>query len=299
MKYDVVNRLKERELANGVKTTYEYDDLDRVKSIVHTNANGEVLASVAYERVGIGEPSKITREDGSYVELEYDSALRVEKESRYGTDGTLIEEITYSYDADGRREVELSSVSGDSNYTYDGYQLDTVQNAGVTENYDYDDNGRLTLIERDGETVDLEHDTYDRLTEVENQTTGETTQYIYDGNGNRVKAVEGTEERRFLVAPAMGGGLQSTDLIADENGNLISNYIYGGGSSPFMRLDESGNAVYYLTDAMGTVIGLADGSGESAGTFIYDAFGEVLNGSGVAGDTGGDFRFQGPVVGRR
>lgn len=30
---------------------------------------------------------------------------------------------------------------------------------------------------------------------------------------------------------------------------------------------------------MGTVIGLADASGESAGTFIYDAFGEVLNGS--------------------
>jgi RHS repeat-associated protein len=91
----------------------------------------------------------------------------------------------------------------------------------------------------------------------------------------------------------MGGGLQSTDLIADENGNLISNYIYGGGSSPFMRLDADGNAVYYLTDAMGTVIGLANGSGESAGTFIYDAFGEVLNGSGVASDTGGDFRFQG------
>ncbi len=293
IKYDVVNRLQEWELANGVKTTYEYDDLDRVKSIVHTNANGDVLASVAYERVGIGEPSKITREDGSYVELEYDDALRVEKESRYSVDGTLIEEITYSYDADGRRKVESSSVSRDSNYTYDGYQLDTVQNAGVTENYDYDDNGRLTLIERDGETVDLEHDTYDRLTEVENQTTGETTQYIYDGNGNRVKAVEGTDERRFLVAPAMGGGLQSTDLIADENGNLISNYIYGGGSSPFMRLDESGNAVYYLTDAMGTVIGLADGSGESAGTFIYDAFGEVLNGSSVAGETGGDFRFQG------
>jgi RHS repeat-associated protein len=246
MKYDVVNRLKERELANGVKTTYEYDDLDRIKSIVHTNESGEVLASVAYERIGIGEPSKITREDGSYVELEYDSALRVEKESRYGADSTLIEEITYSYDADGRREVESSTVTGDSNYTYDGYQLDTIQNAGATENYDYDDNGRLTLIERDGETVDLEHDTYDRLTEVENQTTGETTQYIY-----------------------------------------------GGGNSPFMRLDADGNAVYYLTDAMGTVIGLADGSGESAGTFIYDAFGEVLNGSGVAGDTGGDFRFQG------
>jgi RHS repeat-associated protein len=150
------------------------------------------------------------------------------------------------------------------------------------------------LIQRDGKMLDLEHDSYDRLTEVENDTTGETTQYIYDGAGNRVKALEGSQERRFLVAPAMGGGLESSDLITDGNGNLISNYIYGGGSSPFMRLDASGNAVYYLTDALGTVIGLADGSGASAGKFIYDAFGNVL--SQVGGNNsaaGGDFRFQG------
>ncbi|MCC5626100.1 hypothetical protein, partial [Nostoc sp. CHAB 5715] len=98
----------------------------------------------------------------------------------------------------------------------------------------------MTLIQRDGKTFDLKHDAYDHLTEVENETTGETTQYIYDGAGNRVKAVGGIQERRFLVAPAMGGGLESTDLITDGSGNLISNYIYGGSSSPFMRLDASG-----------------------------------------------------------
>ncbi|NJR19363.1 MAG: RHS repeat protein [Calothrix sp. CSU_2_0] len=79
MKYDVVNRLKERTLPNGVKTTYEYDDLDRVTSITHTNAQGQVLSFVTYERKGIGEPSKITREDGSYTKLEYDDSLRLRR----------------------------------------------------------------------------------------------------------------------------------------------------------------------------------------------------------------------------
>ncbi|WP_392530127.1 RHS repeat-associated core domain-containing protein [Nostoc sp. C117] len=294
MKYDVVNRLQERILPNGVKTTYDYDDLDRVKSIVHTNAQGQVLASVTYERQGVGEPSKITREDGSYVLLKYDSALRVEKESYYNTAGQLLNESSYTYDASGKRQVQ--STSGGSrtfNYTT-GYQLDTVTEAGETENYDYDQNGRLTLIQRDGETLDLDHDAYDRLTQVENETTGETTQYIYDGAGNRVKEIQGNQERRILVAPAMGGGLESTDLITDGSGNLISNYIYGGGSSPFMRLDADGNAVYYLTDAMGTVIGLADGSGTSSGKFLYDAFGNILSQVGGAdAEAGGDFRFQG------
>jgi RHS repeat-associated protein len=294
MKYDVVNRLQERTLPNGVKTTYEYDDLDRIKSIAHTNAQGQVLASVTYERQGIGEPSKIIREDNSYVLLKYDSALRVNKESYYNAAGQLLNETSYSYDASGKRQVQsTSSESRTFNYST-GYQLDTVTEAGETENYDYDTNGRLTLIERDGKVLDFNHDTYDRLTSVENETTGETTQYIYDGAGNRVKAVEGTQERRFLVAPAMGGGLQSTDLIIDGSGNLISNYIYGGGSSPFMRLDANGNAVYYLTDAMGSVIGLADGSGASSGKFLYDAFGNILSQvGGTDSSAGGDFRFQG------
>jgi RHS repeat-associated protein len=295
MKYDVVNRLKERTMPNGVKTTYEYNDLDRIKSIVHTNAQGQVLASVTYERKGIGEPSKITREDGSYTKLEYDDALRVKKESYYNAANTLLNETTYTYDAAGKRQVQSSTTNGNRTFTYTpGYQLDTVQETGETENYDYDTDGRLTLISRDGKTLDLEHDTYDRLTEVENETTGEKVKYIYDGQGNRVKAVKGSQERRFLVAPAMGGGLESTDLITDGSGNLISNYIYGGGSSPFMRLDANGNAVYYLTDAMGTVIGLANGSGQSTGKFLYDAFGNVLSQVGGANTAaGGDFRFQG------
>ncbi|MUG98765.1 hypothetical protein F7734_43325 [Scytonema sp. UIC 10036] len=294
MKYDVVNRLKERTLPNGVKTVYEYDDLDRTKSIVHTNAIGQVLTSVTYEREGIGEPSKITCEDGSYVKLKYDTALRVEKESYYNASGTLLKETTYTYDASGKRQAQSTS-GGNRTFNYtDGYQLDTVTETGETENYDYDTDGRLTLINRDGKTLDLDHDAYDRLTIVENETTGQTTQYTYDGAGNRVKAVSGSTERRFLVAPAMGGGLESTDLITDAAGNLISNYIYAGGSSPLMRIGADGKPVYYLTDAMGTVIGLADGQGASAGKFLYDAFGNILSQVGDNNSAaGGDFRFQG------
>ncbi len=49
-----------------------------------------------------------------------------------------------------------------------------------------------------------------------------------------------------------------------------------------MRLDASGNPVYYLTDAMGSVIGLADGSGSSwhrwlkkGGIVAFSAYDEI------------------------
>ncbi|WP_249070105.1 RHS repeat domain-containing protein [Argonema antarcticum] len=296
MKYDVGNRLKERLLPNGVKSVYEYDELDRVKSLVHTNASGTVLASVTYERKGVGEPTKVTREDGSYVLLEYDEALRVKKESYYNAAGALQDETSYTYDAAGKRLVLSSTVSGNRNFNYkSGYQLDSIGGA-VAEDYDYDVNGRLSKIVRDGKTLDLVHDAGDLLTVVDNKTTGSTIRYTYDGQGRRVAATEGSSQRRFLVAPAMGGGLESTDLISDANGNLISNYVYAGGSSPFMRLDANGNPVYYLTDAMGSTIGLADGTGASAAKFNYDSFGNLRSSSGVAANTGiagGDFRFQG------
>ena len=45
-------------------------------NIVHKNSGSTILASIAYERAPFGEPTKITREDGTYVLLKYDAAPR-------------------------------------------------------------------------------------------------------------------------------------------------------------------------------------------------------------------------------
>ena len=99
----------------------------------------------------------------------------------------------------------------------------------------------------------------------------------------------------YLVAPSMGGGLDVQNLITDGSGNLLSNYIYAG-AAPIMRLDAAGNPVYYLTDGMGSVIELADSSGETIAEYDYDGFGNLRGTVGhdaIADTLGGDFRFQG------
>jgi RHS repeat-associated protein len=104
---------------------------------------------------------------------------------------------------------------------------------------------------------------------------------------------QGNTQRRYLVGSE--GGLSATKLIADGSGNVVSNYIYSGGYTPFLRLDADGNAIYYLTDVMGSVIGLANQAGQKSASFAYDAFGNLRSSSGAdsAVVTGGDFRFQG------
>jgi RHS repeat-associated protein len=285
MTYDVVNRMATKTLPNGVKTVYSYDDLDRIINLTYTKANGTVLVSETYTRNAGGEPSKVLREDGSYTLYEYDAALRLSKEAVYNPAGGLVESISYSYDLDGKRTKKVDAAgTHDYNYNANG-QLATVGQDG----YIYDADGRLSQVTMDGKTVVLSHDAFDHLTKV--SVNGVNTQYLYDAQGNRIGEVSGGNTKNYLVAPNLGNGLDSTDLVTDGNGNVVSDYVYGG-SSIIARLDANGEPIYYLTDSMGSVIGLVDGNGDRVSRIIYDGFGEVKSGDDGT-SLGGDFRFQG------
>jgi RHS repeat-associated protein len=284
MTYDVVNRLATKTLPNGVKTTYGYDDLDRTISIVYTKADGTVLASETYTRNAGGEPSKVVREDGSYTLYEYDPAVRLSKETPYNPTGVAVRAISYSYDLDGKRTRKVDNL-GTADYTYNANgQLATAGGNGYT----YDADGRLSQITKSGDTVSLSHDNYDRLTQV--TSNGVTTQYLYDASGNRIGEV-GNDTKNYLVATNESNGLASTDLVTDGKGNVVSDYVYGG-SSIIARLDSNGNPIYYLTDSMGSVIGLVNGDGNLVSRIVYDGFGNVESGDDGS-SLGGDFRFQG------
>ncbi len=81
--YDEANRLSDRTLPTSVTTEWMYDTRDRITSIIHKKSNGTTIASYTYDhpQAGVGEPHRITREDGSYVDLTYDAALRLESEA--------------------------------------------------------------------------------------------------------------------------------------------------------------------------------------------------------------------------
>jgi RHS repeat-associated protein len=264
---------------------YGYDDLDRITSIVYAKADGSVLASETYTRNLGGEPSKVVREDGGYTLYEYDAAVRLSKETSYTAAGVAVKSIGYSYDLDGKRTRKVSNlVSQDYAYNANG-QLAT---AGVN-GYSYDADGRLNTVTKNSQTVTLGHDAYDHLTQV--TSNGVTTQYRYDAEGNRIGEVSSNGAKNYLVAPNLGNGLASTDLVTDGSGNVVSDYVYGG-SQIIARLDANGEPLYYLTDSMGSVIGLVDGAGNIQSRIVYDGFGNVESGDDGS-SLGGDFRFQG------
>ena len=293
MTYDGVNRLTTRTLPNGVTSTYTYQkNTDWISSITHRNRDGAILAQVTYERNQDGTPHTITRENGSYVKLKYDNSLRLTQETYYSAGGIIVDDITYTYDRDGNRHTVNRGVASVTYHYNNVHQLNKITTATGNESYLYDSSGRVGKIIRDGETLTLKYNENDQLERITDGNGAIIARYTYDAQGHRIKV----DERKYIVAPMVGTDLESPYLVTNGSGEVVSRYVYAG-DTPLLRLDENGNPVYYLTDALGSVIGLADGSGGSAARFHYDSFGNLRGATGtktaVSEAAGGDFRFQG------
>jgi RHS repeat-associated protein len=255
-----------------------------------------VLASVVYVRDPSGEPRRITREDGSYVEIDYDAAWRVDEERYFAAGGALLETITYGYDLDGNRTVRTSSSAGAETYGYaNGFEHTSTTGPGGSASYGYDLGGRLTTIGRPGLSASLAYDSDDHLTVATVSGLGTFT-YGYDGAGRRTSSSNGSAFRRYLTAPVLGDGLDSPQQVADASGVVAATYVYAG-EQPVLRIDGAGDPVYYLTDPMGSVLALADEAGAQVAQFHYDAFGRERSATGsqaaLPAGTGGDFRYHG------
>jgi RHS repeat-associated protein len=296
--YDDADRLTQRVLPNGVVTSYGYDSRDRVLSVVHRNASNVVLASVAYERSASGEPTKITREDGTYTRVEYDSALRVQKESSFDANDVLVAETQYGYDLDGNR-TSKTTLTGSETYSYAaGFKLTGIMGSAGNETYGYDGGGRLASVDRGGVHRVMEYDSMDHITKV---TDGglEVERYTFDGMGRRVGVVAGASAKRFLIAPNLGDGYESPQAVTDGSGNVVATYVYAG-EHPIMKVGADGQVEYLLADSMGSVIGKASGAGASTASIKYTAFGEVASAvgpsAGIDSAVGAEPRFHGMTL---
>lgn len=293
LEYDAVGRLIEKQLPGGITSSWTYDDRDNVELVEHRNAADAVIASRLYERGPLGEPTKITQEDGTYVEIDYDTAFRIDKETYRDAADQLVREIDYAYDADGRRtSVTTDGVA--ANYTWDGFELDAIT-GGVDLSFVHDDAGRVTSVNRAGTANDLNlaYDAFDQLTSITDGSSNPIIEVEHDALGRRT-VVDGDSDKDVLVAPTLG---QHESPILAVSPSDFAAFTYAG-DMPLMRMTPNG-PVYYLSDANGSIIGLGDGIG-GVGLTDYDAFGNTLNQSGLMTNLpaflDGDFGFHGGWV---
>ena len=231
--------------------------------------------------------SRITQENGDFIEYSYDAINQLKTETKKSSLGVVLYSYSYTYDAAKNRLAmvkngittfysynnlnQLTQTSGgdSTTYTYDlnGNQIKTTTLAGVTT-YAYDSENRLTKI------------TYPDLT---------TSTFTYDGDGRRIKSAEGAAVTNYLY----DGSLP----VIERNALNVTQVTYAhslgypGGIGGLISQTRAGVSSWYHYAHTGptNVSHLSDSSGSIIQRYQFDAFGNLTYQSGTATN---NYRFQ-------
>jgi RHS repeat-associated protein len=277
--YDAAGRVTERSLGNiALQTRYFYYpwntpeqggrlqqmtsglllDLDSLQDLRYTyDKTGNVLTIQDYVVTNPPQTQTFT----------YDNLNRLLSAAASGGLGGLYSE-SYTYDPG---TGNLASKNGAS-YAYD----DANHKHAVTSvpangwSFQYDANGDMTQRVKGG-TYNLSYDAENRLTGVSGAATAN---YLYDGDGNRIRATEGVTTTVYIGSYFEWTGSVST----------MKKYYYAGAVRVAMRVGSQA-PLWLLGDHLGSTSRVANNNGTPYGEKRYKAWGETRFDQGITPTT--------------
>ncbi|HET7436830.1 MAG TPA: PKD domain-containing protein [Thermoanaerobaculia bacterium] len=268
--YDDAGNLTQTHYPNGWSTNKTYDAMNRVSSVITRKQSGEAIFSETYERNAHGDASRITMQDGSAVDYDYDDVSRLVRETYRDGAGDVSRVITYGYDAAGNRTTLVDSAASEA-LTYTYAAAGELLSDGVNT-YGHDGDGNLTSVSGPSVASSLQYDIHNRLVSVSH--AGNTVMSIhYRPDGSRARIEEGGAATRFVV-----DGASRFPHVLMESGSDGASYVYGNG---LVSVTRGGKDYFYIQDGGGSVRALVDADGNVTDTYQYTAFGLVRERTGT------------------
>ncbi len=268
--YDNAGRQTSMTLTGQPQVTYLYDNADRLTLIT------QGAASVASTYDDAGRLLTSTLPNGFVGTYTYDDDSHI-KTLTYTTGSTTIGDLSYTYDASGHRTTaggSLARVSLPTAVSTTTYNADNqlTKWASTATQPTYDLNGNMLADGTYTYTWNARH----QLTQVKQGTTV-TAAYGYDALGRRIS--------KTLSGTTTGFAYQGGNFIQEKNGSgtPTANLLAGGTDQTFSRTDSAG-ARYFLTDALGSSVGLVDGAGTTQTSYTYEPYGKTT----VTGSSNGN-----------
>ena len=292
--YDRNGNKKSETLANGVVSTYDYNNANRIVKLVNKKGNSTISSYEYSYYLDGSDACKVTEENGiiETTEYEYDGLKRLTNEEV--KKGNTTDTYAYEYDDYGNRSKMTATGSEEfvTEYSYNNAQgsytallqreVKTVEgkenpldlNSNVKQTvYTYDANGNQITKTAEGKT---ETNTYDGLNQLIGFTDGETiASYKYNASGLRYeKTVNGEtinhvwDGNKQIVADVIDNQFYEADCYI-RGTNLVAKYNYWNGKKT--------EYTYYTQNAHGDVVNLTDKDGKVTKSYRYDAFGVEKN----------------------
>jgi RHS repeat-associated protein len=255
--YDAAGRKTSMTVAGQSSVNYTYDNANRLTQI----SQGTNTVSFAYDTAS--RVISVSRSNGIVIEYGYDAASNPISVT-FKKDTTVLGNLTYEYDADGKR----AKTGGTFARTGLPQSLtSTTYNAGNQQqgaaNFTYDNNGNLTS---DGNNTY----TWNARNQLASMSgPGMTANFQYDASGNRVtKTINGVSTNYLYDGANIVQELSGTSPTA--------NLLNGGVDKVLTRSDGAGTRTP-LTDLQGSVVALADDTGTLQTEYTYDPFGNTTS----------------------
>ena len=272
---------------SGLSAEYAYDLRDRVTNVVYRNSAGSPVSRFGYERDALGRITVRSIESAGQpsrrIEYGYDALDRLVSETE--TAGTSVVSRAYVYDLAGNR---LSATVGGVTTAYAYDNANRLQTFGAAS-YTHDAAGCVTGISGVAGRADRTLVWNSQYQLVSVSAGGNVLEsYTYDAFGRRAT----TTTAAGTVRHVYDGSQCIADL--DEQGNVLSSYVWGPGIDNLLAIRAGGATYYALTDHQNTVHGFVDASGIIVARYAYDAWGNVLSETVTASALAGNrYRFQG------
>ena len=202
-----------------LKTSYEYDDLNRLTKL--TNTKGEsILSQYQYTYDSNSNIKTITDANG-VTNYNYDSLNRLTQIQRPAG-----QTINYYYDPRGNRQTAQGDLTAtdeaEVNYTFNPLnQLTAVNKNTQTTSYSYDPAGLRTKKVTPGQTTRYIYNSSGSVIAEADQDNNVTSHYIWGPNQLLVKQDPGGEEYYYLY-----NGHGDVVQIIDQAGNILNHYEY-------------------------------------------------------------------------
>jgi len=205
-----------------------------------------------------------TRPNGTQMTRRYNVAGQLVQQVEKESDGNLLRQVDFSYDAAGNIVKELTVPKPESvslppvTMTYSAANRLATYNGQVVQ---FDADGNLVSGPLSEEMANFSFDSRNRLI-----LAGETS-YRYDAENQRI----GVNQTSYVVnsQPAL-----SQVLVKEENG-VKTFYVYGLG---LIGEEKDGEYRAYHFDFRGSTVALSDNIGKVVDRFQYGPYGELLKG---------------------
>jgi RHS repeat-associated protein len=245
MDYNAAGQKTTQCYANGITTTYGYNENGWLSSIV---ADHDIMnLQMTYDAIGNMTERKDMLDNSRTESYGYDLISQLTSFKR----GTTVDK-SYQFDLLGNRVKVLENGIA-TNYTSNNVNAYTSITGGLSFTPQYDNNGNMLNDDRHTYAYDFNN----KLVSVD-ETVGT---YKYDALGRRIAK----NNTLFYYE-----GAQMVEEVTDD---ITTSYLYGNEIDEALQIKKGDNIYYYHSNHLGSTIALSDNVGLLVERIEYDVYG--------------------------